>query len=154
MGPPFHRPIFPSLPLRRLSPLLAPLLAPSHTFPPSFVSRLFFFLPLSLPRLIVFCFFCCFVVCLAVRNSLWGRGRFALAVKSGRGLSSAGQHGPYQIALSLLRDRRLFREEKTAKVPNVCIPQLPVTFVRRNACYSRAKGGGAAIWRPGRRQRN
>ena len=46
-----------------------------------------------------FLLFCCFVVCLPVCNSLWGRGRFALAVKSGRGLSSAGQHGPYRISL-------------------------------------------------------
>ena len=43
LGPPSHRPICPSLPLRRLSLLLAPLLAPSHTSPPSFVSRLVFF---------------------------------------------------------------------------------------------------------------
>ena len=40
-----------------------------------------------------------------------------------------------------------FREEKTAKVPNVCIPQLPVRFLRRNACYSRGRRGGAVIWR-------
>ena len=37
LGPPFHLPIFPSLPLRRLSLLLAPLLASTHTSPPSFV---------------------------------------------------------------------------------------------------------------------
>ena len=36
---------------------------------------------------------------LAVPKIHWGRGRFALAVKSGRGLSLAGQHGPYQIDL-------------------------------------------------------
>ena len=45
-----------------------------------------------------------------------------------------------------------FREEKTAKVPNVCIPQLPVRILRRNACYCRARGrrGGGHL-APGRR---
>ena len=78
-----------------------------------------------------------------------GRDRFALAVKSGRGLSSAGQHGPYQNALSLSLHSLLwdfmsgssFREEKTPKVPNVCIPQLPVRIFGRNGCYSKGRGG-------------
>ena len=34
-----------------------------------------------------------------------------------------------------------FREEETAKVPDVCLPQLPVRILGRNASYSRARGG-------------
>ena len=86
LGPPFHLPIFPSLPLRCLSLLLAPLLASTHTSPPSFVSCLpsfWRYRPLGFSFLLC----CCFVVCLPVCNSLRVRGRYALAVKSGRGLS-------------------------------------------------------------------
>ena len=71
------------------TPVPAPSLNP---LPHLFLVCLFF----CRSRSLGFCFFVffCFVVCLPVRNSLWGRGRFALAVKSGRGLPLAGQHGP------------------------------------------------------------
>ena len=46
-----------------------------------------------------------------------------------------------------LYGRKLIPKGKTAKVPNVCIPQLPVRILRRNACYSRARGRGGGIWR-------
>ena len=51
------------------------------------------FLALSLPRfLFLFVFFLSLMVCvcLAVRKSLWGRGRFAFAVKSERAFSEEG----------------------------------------------------------------
>ena len=91
LGPPFHLPIFPSLPLRRLSLLLATLLAPSHASSPSFVSLLLFFWPSRSLGFSFLLFFCC-VVCLPVRNSLWGRGRFALTVKYAAAFSPEMPH--------------------------------------------------------------
>ena len=59
----------------------------------------FFFISLLLPlylSLFLFCFPSLYS-CISQPQFIWGRGRFrfALAVKSGRGLPLAGQHGPY-----------------------------------------------------------